>query len=25
LEGDFREFRSVLQDARDAMNAPVTP
>lgn len=25
LDGDFREFRSVLQDARDAMNAPVTP
>lgn len=25
LEGDFREFRNTLQEARDAMNAPPTP
>lgn len=25
LEGDFREFRTVLQDARDGMDTPSTP
>ncbi len=25
LDGDFKEFRSVLQDARDAMDPPKTP
>ncbi|MBK6999544.1 MAG: pilus (MSHA type) biogenesis protein MshL [Rhodoferax sp.] len=25
LEGDFRDFRNTLQEARDAMNAPSTP